>query len=216
MRYFAKTQGELFDTLRKQTKKKILRLSWSDFVTKHYNLYSDIKRDLLSSQGEYCAYCEKRIDIENSHIDHYFSRSLFTNLTYDKSNLYLSCMSNGHCGIAKDNLTECKEIDIKETIKPDQLINGKYIENFLFYTREGEIKVLPLHELSPRDFIKLEDTISKLNLNEPSLVNERKNLLSTLEKIYKAQGRPSNEMIQRIKNKYGIPTLIEQYLKEKI
>lgn len=43
-----------------------------------------------------------------------------------------------------------------------------------------------------------------------------KNLLSTLEKIYKAQGRPSNEMIQRIKNKYGIPTLIEQYLKEKI
>ena len=115
-------------------------------------------------------------------------------------------MSNGHCGIAKDNLTECKEIDIKETIKPDQLINGKYIENFLFYTREGEIKVLPLDELSPRDFIKLENTISKLNLNEPSLVNERKNLLSTLEKIYKAQGRPSNEMIQRIKNKYGIPT----------
>ena len=93
---------------------------------------------------------------------------------------------------------------------------SKYIENFLFYTREGEIKVLPLDELSPRDFIKLENTISKLNLNEPSLVNERKNLLSTLEKIYKAQGRPSNEMIQRIKNKYGIPTLIEQYLKEKI
>ena len=57
MRYFAKTQGELFDTLRKQTKKKILRLSWSDFVTKHYNLYSDIKRDLLSSQGEYCGKC---------------------------------------------------------------------------------------------------------------------------------------------------------------
>lgn len=216
MKYFAKTQGELFDTLRKQTKKKILRLSWSDFVTKHYALYSDIKRDLLSSQEGYCAYCEKKIDIESSHIDHYFPRSLFANLTYAKSNLYLSCKSNGHCGIAKDNLTECKEIDIKETIKPDQLINGKYIESFLFYTREGEIKVLPLDELSPRDFKKLENTISKLNLNEPSLVNERKNLLRTLENVYKGLGRPSNVLIQGIKNKHRIPTLIEQYFRENI
>ena len=76
-------------------------------------------------------------------------------------------MDKKHCGIAKDSLPKCKEIDIKETIKPDQLINGKYIENFLFYAKEGEIRVLLLDELSPHDVKKLENTISKLNLNDP-------------------------------------------------
>ena len=216
MRYFAKTQGELFNTPKKQTKKKILRLIWPDFVTNHHDLYSDIKKELLSSQGECCAYCEKKIDIESSHIDHYFSRNLFANLTYKKDNLYLSCMDKKHCGIAKDSLPKCKEIDIKETIKPDQLINGKYIENFLFYAKEGEIRVLLLDELSPHDVKKLENTISKLNLNDPSLVNERKRLFSTLEQIYKAQGRPPNKTIQTIKNKYGISTLIDQYFRDNI
>lgn len=211
MRYFKKNSGDIRDNLSKKGMNHSPS-TWEQFVCEHHESFETLRQELLDSQEGYCAYCEKRINIEKSHIDHYFPRSSFSNLTFKKENLYLSCMSKNHCGHAKDNMKECKNIDIKKTKRPDELINGEKIENFLFYTREGRIKVLPRSDLSPDDNKKLENTIKKLNLNDNSLVNDRKNNFRIIDYMASA---PNNFSQGQINESVDMPSLIAQYFKDK-
>lgn len=211
MRYFKKSSGDIRVNLKKNGKNRSPS-TWEQFVCEHHESFETLRQELLTSQGGYCAYCEKRINIRKSHIDHYFPRNSFSNLTFKKENLYLSCMSDDHCGRAKDNLKKCKNIDIKKTKRPDELINSEKIENFLFYTREGRIEVLPRSDLSSDDNKKLKNTIEKLNLNDNSLVNDRKNSLKNIERLARSPNNFSQEQVNKF---IDMPSLISQYFKDR-
>ncbi|HCN9345115.1 TPA: TIGR02646 family protein, partial [Escherichia coli] len=77
---------------------------------------------LTEMQGEFCAYCECRLN--RRHIEHFRPRGKFPALTFIWSNLFGSCgdskKSGGwsRCGIYKDNGAGAYNAD--DLIKPDE------------------------------------------------------------------------------------------------
>lgn len=62
---------------------------------------------LLEEQGWVCCYCGRRMDINDSHIEHFRPRDDYPDLELDFANLYASCLRGTvsrqvlHCGHAK-------------------------------------------------------------------------------------------------------------------
>lgn len=65
----------------------------------------EVRLELVVTQDEYCAYCERRCDVGNPawHVDHFRPQSRFPNLTMSWDNLVASCGSSNHCGHFKDS-----------------------------------------------------------------------------------------------------------------
>lgn len=139
---------------------------------------SEIRSCLSKVQrGGFCAYCERRIDIQNSKkciIEHFFPRSSHSDLVYQWDNLFLSCLSGGQknsstirdksCGSYKD---DSKNHHKHEAIlKPDIDETEKYF----YYERFGRIEVT---KYAPNR-LKAKSTIDRLNLNSLKLVQSRR------------------------------------------
>jgi len=69
----------------------------------------EIQRILLDEQGHICCYCENKIEIADSHIEHIRPQDKYPNLDCDYSNLLVSCAKNptkdnnkSHCGHKKE------------------------------------------------------------------------------------------------------------------
>ena len=148
---------------------------WDDFS---YSEKSEIRYCLNKVQrGGFCAYCERRIDIQNSKkciIEHFFPRSSHSALVFQWDNLFLSCLSGGQknssamrdksCGSYKD---DSKNRHKNEAIlKPDIDETEKYF----YYERFGRIEVA---KYAPNR-LKAESTINRLNLNSLKLVQSRR------------------------------------------
>lgn len=81
------------------------------------SLKSEIKALLLEEQGFVCCYCEQRIEVENSHIEHLASRKFHPKRTFDYSNLLACCLTPKQCGDLKGSkelkihplLSDCRE-----------------------------------------------------------------------------------------------------------
>jgi uncharacterized protein (TIGR02646 family) len=133
---------------------------------------SDIRRDLRKyilekEQDNLCVYCEKKItaDKEKSNIDHFKTRNLFPHLTFDYTNLFVSCNNSNHCSNYKDK----KGLSTEQF--NDLLHPSENIENIIEHTYTGELEA--------KNF-KGNFTIEALNLNYISLIEERKVIISNI------------------------------------
>lgn len=147
------------------------------------DIKSDIRAKLLREQGKICCYCMNRIgdDSQSTRIEHWQSQSLYPHLTLSWPNLFASCTGNEgaapsaqHCDVKKHNTPI--------TLSP---LNPLHIQT-LSYTSDGAI-----HSSDTA----LSDDLSKtLNLNHPTLKNNRKSALTamttTLEQQYKSSAIP--------------------------
>lgn len=127
-----------------------------------------MKQELISEQGNICAYCMTKITTENSTIEHYIPRNGKNgdaSLSLDYKNLLLVC-NNGrgdntkerHCDVSKGD----KLISVNPCKKED-------IEKIKYNTRNGEIK---------SDDKNINDDLNiTLNLNNMTLKNNRKTAL---------------------------------------
>jgi uncharacterized protein (TIGR02646 family) len=68
-----------------------------------FELKEKIREDLLQKQRNQCAYCERKIEKTNSHIEHIRQRDKFHQLECEYSNLVLSCNDGNSCGKYKDS-----------------------------------------------------------------------------------------------------------------
>lgn len=129
-----------------------------------------------------CAYCEVRIvvpnppdgtatDYETSHIEHFRTRSDRPDLTFEWSNLFLSCNAMQFCGKYKDQGHEFSYVP-EELIKPD--VDDP--ERFLRFSSTGE--VLPQVGLDPVMQHRATETIRVLRLDSPKLIQQREDVLS--------------------------------------
>ncbi len=129
-----------------------------------------IHKSLMREQGRICCYCESKLTNKYSHIEHFVPRSLDSTLTFDYSNLLCSCQANvvqgtpHTCGNAKDNFFH------KNLVSPLE----SDCEDYFTYTFDGKIK-----GKCARGY----DTIDILNLNEPTLVERRENLITTFTEM---------------------------------
>lgn len=145
----------------------------SKFVThkkpKTWEAISPIRQELrahiLGEQGNCCAYTEIRLNESgHCHIDHYRTRNLFPEKTFDYDNMFVSCNSEEYGAKFKDKQITSKS-DYNDLINPIEDQPSDYIE-FAF---TGDI--LPVSNAT-----KGENTIACFNLNEKSLLERRKTM----------------------------------------
>lgn len=93
---------------------------------------------LLAEQGGTCCYCGRRIDAENSHIEHFEPQGTAPALALEYRNLFASCFRDQvksvplHCGHAKGNL-----FDRVRSVSP---LDADCEQRFL-YRLDGEIRI---------------------------------------------------------------------------
>jgi uncharacterized protein (TIGR02646 family) len=157
---------------------------------KNYNSLStdpikiEIQQMILDEQGHICCYCENKIEIDESHIEHIRPQDKYPNLDCDYTNLLVSCIKNptkekhkSHCGHYKGNWFD--EGVFVSPLDPS-------CENRFGYREDGSIYGL--------DFNATE-TIAKLNLNSPKLIGLRFMLIKSFRYL-------SQEEISSYANSY--------------
>lgn len=101
---------------------------------------------LENEQNGLCCYCEGKVKIDNSHLEHIKPKSLdIIKLTFDYKNISVSCngiYDNGnkreYCGHKKDNI-----FDGNKFLNPTLLRN---IREYFKYENDGEIKLSKLDD----------------------------------------------------------------------
>jgi len=95
-----------------------------------------LKAYLLENEQNYlCGYCEAKISLDNSHVEHIKPKSLdYDNLTFDYSNLLVSC--NGICFSESNKPITCghrkaNKFDESKFLNPTQQID---IRDYFIYT----------------------------------------------------------------------------------
>lgn len=127
----------------------------------------DLRNNLLNEQGYVCCYCMRRVEFDNSKIEHFKPRSFLRGQQLEYSNLFIACLGGEggkkgeqHCDTKKGN-DELKHIDLLTTIENDI---EYYKDGFIFSTN-----------------ININDELNRvLNLNYKILQDNRKEALEQL------------------------------------
>lgn len=196
MQKISKTEPDYF----KNAKLKVILPKVSDaWRDKNItNIRPKLRKDILhEEQNSLCAYCEKKIDAEQtkSNIDHFKKRNLFPEFTLNYYNLLVSCNSKFHCSNKKDNSSISKT-------SYDKIINPVIEDpnDFLDYTFTGD--VISKTSLNTTHKKKADFTISIFALNNKSLQQDRKKITSTIQRYKKDHGYQLPELIKVI-NSYA-------------
>jgi len=144
--------------------------TWENMTTKKKK---KVWEELDKFQDKKCVYCESNAPRgrETGHIEHFFDRSNFENLTFEWNNLFGCCISNIHCGHYKDQILpngSRRSYDHNLLIKAD--IDDP--EEYLQFLPNG--KIIERNGISNNMRKKAEETIRALCLNAPSLEQSRK------------------------------------------
>ncbi|MEH1939344.1 MAG: retron system putative HNH endonuclease [Nostoc sp.] len=141
-------------------------LPWKKFKK---SVKNDVFEALLCEQGYICCYCGASITRNECHIEHLKPKSIYPQLTYEYTNLMVSCQGEDqkqprvpvHCGHIKDNW-----YDEHLMVSPLELT----CIDFFKYPASGEIQ--PTDE--PAKKAAAETTIENLALNISKLQNMRR------------------------------------------
>lgn len=167
---------------------------WKNVSKEHLDA---IRRELYSMQGNFCAYCECELSESNRHIEHFRRRLNFKELTFDWSNLFLSCKfesgKDRSCGTHKDNDNKTAKYD------PNTLINpcDDDPDEFFEFKIMGELETRG--GLTAEQNERAKETIRVFNLNCTRLKNMRKRTISTYSELVrkaKLQGTSDNEIYE--------------------
>ncbi|QCI28548.1 retron system putative HNH endonuclease [Caminibacter pacificus] len=167
-----KEEPDFFKKAKRKVKSPNISKAWEDENIKQ--IKSQLREYIISEQKFLCAYCERKLEnLTNLSIDHFKKRNLFPDLTLDYNNLFVSCDSATHCERHKDSFSINKE-EFKYLIHP--VFNNP--EYFFEYDLTGHI--LPKDDLSEFNKKKADFTIKAFNLNDKSLIEDRKKLIEGL------------------------------------
>ena len=150
-------------------------------------------------------YTEAPLHIETSHIDHFYKRSLFLDKVYSWDNLVVDTIDETYGAKYKDKLVK---------IAPDNLkVINPVTESPNFYFRyKVDGRIVSKDNLSEAERIRADYTIDVFNLNESSLVERRRALLSIDLNTF---GDVSLDQLKVWLKDYGFPSVLEQMYQEK-
>lgn len=166
--------------------------SWKDLHCK-----TDLRLYLIKEQKELCAYCERKIDENNSHIEHIYAQSDNPKLRFEHNNLVASCNGDQYQADLKndydpEDINSCghkKSNEMDENLFLNPIQNWDIEEYFLY--NKGNCSIIP----SMKDEKKSNYTIKLLNLDNPKLNNERSNARIGLEQAIKNKRlNPKNDL----------------------
>jgi len=132
---------------------------WNDLKNRT-NLYNH----MIKEQKNMCAYCERKLN--KYHLDHFYTRNLFADKTFDYDNLFISCDSEHHSAKYKDKFGLKKE-EFNSFYSPLDIHLDEF-EYSLLGDIIGKTK-------------KAKRTIEIFNLNHRSLVEQRTRIVKQIE-----------------------------------
>lgn len=122
-----------------------------------------LKESLISEQGSICCYCCKRIDLSDSHIEHFRPKGKqeYEDLSLEYENLLASCQGYHH---KEENCGHSKANEFEENLLVSPLEEGC----------EANFKFSSLGKIMPVDGNdRAQYTIKLLNLDTPALNSAR-------------------------------------------
>lgn len=142
---------------------------WDDIAP----IRTELRKQIWAEQGGVCAYTEIRLPDpdKNCHIDHFRTRNLFPEKTFEYANLLVACNLE-HCGAKYKDKQIKNKAEYTDLIDPSKEAASDYFD----YRFTGKVK--PEGE-SPKG----ERTIRIFNLNETKLVERRKEALFCLQSL---------------------------------
>ncbi|MDY4010707.1 MAG: retron system putative HNH endonuclease [Fusobacterium gastrosuis] len=144
-------------------KRKNKIINWDSY---NYEIKEKLRKNLLEEQEESrCPYCEIKISLENSHIEHIKPKDKFPAHLSDYRNLISCCNDNKRCGASKEN--KWNDLFINPVLENPE-------EYFKYDIKTG--KILPTDN-SGAKYDKANITIEFLNLNESRICDARKNYI---------------------------------------
>lgn len=174
----------------KDYKKKNKITNWNDI---DYEIKAELKKYMFENEQKYnCPYCELKIGLENSQIEHIKPKDKFPKELKEYSNYLVGCTNKKTCGQSKGN--RWSENFINPTIEnPSDYLTYDIMSGKIIPTSEDD-KVLK----------KANETIEILNLNDKRLCEMRKtfiiNNLQNLEYIDYYEEFPT--LSEFLKNNY--------------
>ena len=147
--------------------------SWDDYSS---SIKRQLKKHMMKyEQGEYCAYCEKSIKIDNTHIEHIFPKGNdlpeHSNAFKDYTNMLTSCGKDGKPPKGKNRT--CGHA--KQDQYSNDFINPTIDDPSLFFEYDLTTgAIIPLEKDETKlNFKRAKETIKILNLNEINLLAAR-------------------------------------------
>lgn len=154
------------------------RKAWANFSRNGGK--QEVHEKLIPLQGSLCVYCENKLDKYGFHIEHILSKTENPQLTFEYTNLSLSCIKDGSIFENTDeNPVSCGHATKKQANEYDENLFIKPTEancNSLFsYQINGEINSNSNN--CETDKQRVEHTWKVLNLNCNRLTREREEII---------------------------------------
>lgn len=183
-------------------------IEWNEwFTTKEGNRSFDYKEDynklrylknarkfLLDEQKGLCAYCQSRLTLENSSIEHIIPKTFNQELSTNYHNLVAVCRQpvvdesgRSHCDKERGN-SILTPLILHTSMATSLKRNHAYFKA----TASGEL--LPNENLDEATKVQVKSFIEVLNLNHTSLKTARKNRLDALLVVTRAKGIKGAEL----------------------
>jgi uncharacterized protein (TIGR02646 family) len=159
--------------------------------------------------GVRCAYCECLIhSADDKHIEHFKRKNEnkgFPKLTFEWTNLFLSCQSDKHCGHYKDR-KNASPYNPDELIKPD--IHNP--DDFLYFHSSGEVRPRKGIPVTARK--RATETIRVFHLDCAFLRTQRKKVV---DDYFKSWGDSKESILKYLCSECG-PEEREDYIQEEL
>lgn len=130
----------------------------------------DVRQQLMEDQHKKCAYCEKSIEDEQRHVDHYRPKSLYNDLAFTWDNLVGACWK---CNLEKKDNFPLSDESKRFSNDEEPLLINPYIDDPTEYIAFHEEVAEPKKGLVGLKLEKAEKTIELL-LKRDSLENRRR------------------------------------------
>lgn len=165
-----------------------------DDKSKNITIKTDVLQNLLEEQGFICAYCMRKISIENATIEHIIGKSYIDekgikvgekeDTNYDnllavcKGNF---CQNNLHCDKSRANYQNKRPFLFISPLKEQQMKNIKFSQSGVIYYKEPSNKIDTQNEALEDKEIRY-DLNKVLNLNCENLIEDREKILTIVKK----------------------------------
>lgn len=160
---------------------------------------------LTIEQDGLSGYTEVPLRIDDSHIDHFYKRSLFVDKVHSWDNLVVDTIDETYGAKYKDKNIRIATDNIK-------VINPVREDPNRFFRYKVDGRIVSRDTLSEEERGRANYTIDVFNLNEPSLVDRRKELLSIDLNAY---GNVSLAQLKVWLKDFGFPSVLEQMYNER-
>ena len=197
--FFIDDTTELNETIKTFVTSKEKSQVWdNDYINKRV-----LKEYLLKEEQNYlCGYCEAKISLDNSHVEHIKPKSLdYDNLTFDYYNLLVSC--NGICFSEQNKPITCghkkaNKFDEGKFLNPTKKVD---IRDYFIYTNNYYIGSSRVDEAKSKYTMDLLE-LNSFNNNLPQAREDAYNEFVKSVKIFVLKsGRETKEIMKILLNK---------------